>query len=371
MGQIKIAENFHPGEFIKEELEARDWTQVELSEILGRDARTVNELVLGKRSITPETAKALAEAFDTSAELWMNLESAYQLSRSQLANNVIARRSKLYQLAPIKEMVKRHWIEWSDNIDVLEARVMSFFEISSLEDHIAMDHSPRKSTDETNPNHMAWLFRAKHLAKAVSVKKYSKKSFNECLKKLKALTHDVNEIRHVPKILADAGIRLIIIEHLPKTKIDGAILWLDERSPVIAISMRYDRIDNFWHTLMHELLHVRNQDGLRGGIIDVDIMSNIENKTIKERNADTWAANALINKEELDDFIIRVAPLYGTRKILNFAKRIKVHPSIVVGQLHWRKEIHYSKQRKMLAKVKHLITKTTLTDGWGEGSPPV
>lgn len=371
MEQKKIAERFHPGEFIKEELEERDWSQIELSEILGRDKRLVNELVLGKRSITPETAKALAEAFGTSAELWMNLESAYQLGRSKSADNVISRRSRLYQLAPIKEMVKRHWIEWSDNIDVLETSVMSYFGASTLKKPFAFKHASRKSAKETNPSHIAWVNKAKQLARAVSVKRYSERSFNECLNKLKALTNDVNEVRRIPKILADAGIRLVIIEHLPKTKIDGATLWLDVKSPVIALSLRYDRIDNFWHTLMHELRHVKNKDGLDNPIIDIDIMGNKEEKSVYEKRIDLWASHTLIDKDELKDFIIRVGPLYGTKKIINFAKRIKVHPGIVVGQLHNKEEIHWSKQRRMLVKIRDLITQAALTDGWGEGSPPV
>jgi HTH-type transcriptional regulator/antitoxin HigA len=71
-------EVFSPGEFIKEELEARDWTQNDLAVILGRQLRTVSDIVTGKRGITPETAKGLGQAFGTSAQLWMNLESAYR-----------------------------------------------------------------------------------------------------------------------------------------------------------------------------------------------------------------------------------------------------------------------------------------------------
>jgi HTH-type transcriptional regulator / antitoxin HigA len=66
------AEVFPPGEFIREDLEARSWTQADLAEILGRDLRLVNQLVGGKRAITPETAKGLAQAFGTGPEFWMN-----------------------------------------------------------------------------------------------------------------------------------------------------------------------------------------------------------------------------------------------------------------------------------------------------------
>jgi addiction module HigA family antidote len=78
------AEVFHAGEFLKEELEARNLTQAELAEIMGRPTQAVSELVLGKRGVTPETAKGLAAAFGTSAEYWMNLETAYQLSKASI-----------------------------------------------------------------------------------------------------------------------------------------------------------------------------------------------------------------------------------------------------------------------------------------------
>lgn len=84
------AEVFHPGEFLRDELEARGWTQADLAEILGRPLKTVNEVIVGKKAITPETARGLAAAFGTSAQFWMNLESAYQLHRAG-ANEAAAR----------------------------------------------------------------------------------------------------------------------------------------------------------------------------------------------------------------------------------------------------------------------------------------
>ena len=73
------AEVFPPGELLAEELEARGWTQTDLADILGRPHRLVNEIIAGKRRITPETAMGLAAALGTTAALWLNLESAYQL----------------------------------------------------------------------------------------------------------------------------------------------------------------------------------------------------------------------------------------------------------------------------------------------------
>src|SRR5215470_9304301 len=89
------ADVFPPGEFIRDELEARGWTQTEFAEIIGRPKRTVNELITGKRGITPETARELAAALGPSAQFWMNLDAAYQLSKVAPATDRIAREAAL------------------------------------------------------------------------------------------------------------------------------------------------------------------------------------------------------------------------------------------------------------------------------------
>ncbi|MGR3177231.1 MAG: helix-turn-helix domain-containing protein [Candidatus Anammoxibacter sp.] len=371
MNNRKVAEIFPPGEFIKEELEARNWSQIDLAEIIDRDPTVINSIIMGKRPINPTLAKAIGDAFGTSAQYWMNLESSYQLWQAEDADNLIPRRAKLYQIAPIKEMIKRHWLEVSGNIEVLEGRVMQFFEINALDKPIHFSHAPRKGgTEEISMSQMAWLYRAKQLAKAVHAKKFSNKSFKIGLTQLKKLLHDVQGVRYVPQVLAESGIRLIILEHLPHTRIDGVAFWLNDRSPVIVLSMRYDRIDYFWYTLFHELGHVANKDGLTNVQIDSDLVGDqekiLDQKSDIEKQADLFATEFLIKKSAIDDFIVRVHPLYGKQKILGFAKRIGVHPGIVVGQLQFKKEIPWSSYRQMLDKVKHIITQSALTDGWGQ-----
>ena len=373
MGERKIAEAFPVGEFIKEELEARNWSQMELAEIIGRQPSVVSDLILGKRSMSPELAKAFGRAFNTDAEYWMNLDTIYQLWRMQDSDDVISRRARLYQIAPIKEMTKRHWIEASENIDVLEKRVMEFFNIKSLDEPIDLPCAARKKTGDILTSHKAWFCRAKQLARAVDARAFSDQSFKDALPKLKNLLHNTVEIRHIPKILAEAGIRLVIIEQLSPSGIDGVTLWLDETSPVIALSLRLDRIDGFWFTLAHELGHIKRRDGLRRKpILDIHIVSeggeNLEKHEIEEQ-VNSFAADFLVPRSELDNFILRIRPLYGKQKIINFAKTMGVHPGIVVGQLQFRGEIDWSVHRKLLDKVKHIITQSALTDGWGQILP--
>lgn len=75
------AEVFPPGEILRDELEERGWTQTDLAEIIGRPVGLVNEIIKGKRGISPETAREFSAAFGTSPEFWMNLDAIYQLSR--------------------------------------------------------------------------------------------------------------------------------------------------------------------------------------------------------------------------------------------------------------------------------------------------
>src|SRR5206468_1751599 len=112
-----VAEVFPPGVFIKEELEERGWTQADLAVILGVYPSMVNEIISGKRSISPEIANGLGVAFGTGAQFWLNMDAAYQLSRTEPTDDAIARRAKLYETFPVRDITRRHWVEHSDNID--------------------------------------------------------------------------------------------------------------------------------------------------------------------------------------------------------------------------------------------------------------
>ena len=369
------AEVFPPGEFIREEIEERGWTQEDLAEILGRPLRLVNEIIMGKRGITPETANGIAAAFGTSAQFWMNLESMYRLSQIRTRNtNTVERRARLYSLGPIKEMIKRHWLEPSENINILEQRFMEFIRAETLD--IAPTfyaHAARKSTPyhTDTPAQTIWLYRARQVAEAMTANRYSPNHCSAVVEELRNLTSDPEETRHAPRLLADAGIRLLVVEPLRGSRIDGACFWLSDDEPVVAISMRYDRIDYFWHTLMHELEHVKNQDGLANSnaSIDTNRGERTSDQPEYEKQIDSSAAQSLVAQEELEDFVNRAGPLYSYRSITGFASRMGVHPGIVVGQLQHREEIGYSNFRKLLVPVRNSVTGAALTDGWGHFVP--
>ncbi len=182
MGNRTPAEVFAPGEFIAEELEARNWSQIELAEVLGRPPRLISQLITGKCSITPETAKGLGAAFGTGAEFWMNLERDYRLAHAVHDDAAVERRSRLYAKAPVKEMVNRRWIEPSEKFEVLEKRVLDFLHIKSFDEEPGLVHAAKKgaSYEEVTSAQWAWLFRIIQIADGISVPAYSPHALTAC-----------------------------------------------------------------------------------------------------------------------------------------------------------------------------------------------
>jgi HTH-type transcriptional regulator/antitoxin HigA len=357
-----------PGKEIRKLLQDHGWTQDDLARILKRPLPTINQIIQGKRAITPDMAIVLAAAFGTTPEKWVSMEATYRLSLAKANPDPVQKRAKLYTYAPIKDMQRRLWIKQTDAIEEQEQIVCQFFEVNSLDEEPIITGVMRESiqSSKLNPSQKAWCFRAKHLAKALYVNPFNKMASNQILSQLLELATYPEETRHVSKILANFGIRFLVIEPLSSSRIDGAAIWLDATSPVIVLSLRYDRIDAFWFTLMHELSHILHGDA---SIDDALFSDGVQIPSIAkddiERRADEDAAASLIPPDKLSSFILRVSPLYSKDRINRFANRLKIHPGIIVGQLQYRGEISYSANREMLVKVREIVANSTVTDGWG------
>ena len=302
----------------------------------------------------------------------MDQEFAYRLSKvSKVDVPKVSRRARLFALGPVNEMVKRGWLEQSRDIAVLEQRFMQLSMLTILD--VAPTfyaHAFRKSTPyhTDTPAQTLWLFRVRQLAGLVPAARYSEHRYKEIVEGLRKLVPSPEEVRHVPRLLAEAGVRLVVVEPLKGTRIDGVCFWLADDAPVVAISMRYNRIDYFWHTLMHELAHLKNQDGLANdhAIVDVEREYQSASPLAHEREADRIATETLVPRDALENFISRLAPLYSSRAIRGFAATTGTHAGIVVGQLQHRREVSYSKYRQLLVPVRNFIVEAALTDGWGQ-----
>ena len=307
-------------------------TQADLAIITGLSRQTINYIISGRTSIAPETAFTLAKAFENDPAGWLKLESEYRLSLYQEESEPeledVERRSHIMQIAPIRDMQRRGWIKSSKHFDEIESELKRFFATDDLQTQMSFPVAYSKSTKVPSDDRavQAWLYRAKQIAQTMPVEKFDDKKLETAKKNLRRVAAFSKETYRVPQILAKCGVRFIVIEPLPHTKVDGAAFWLNENSPVVALSIRFDRMDSFWFTLMHELEHISNKDAIS---VDHEIEEMAKQGRVLhdiEKRANEGAAANLIDPSELESFIRRVSPLYSRDKIIQFAHRIKIHP---------------------------------------------
>jgi HTH-type transcriptional regulator / antitoxin HigA len=349
-----------PGQIISRELAAREWTQKDLAQIINRPEQTISAIVNGTKQITPETALELASAFGTSAEFWTNLESNYRLflARSAQKNDEIERKSKLYKFAPIAEMAKRGWINLEDSIDGLERQLFTFFEIDSLEATPKFQSNFRCNRQKKPATiaQLAWLKRVESIANTQSLPPFDLAIFKAKIPDILALNIDPANISILPQMLMNVGVHFVVVPHLQKTYLDGATFWLNDslserlrQRPAIAMTLRYDRIDYFWFTLMHEIAHI----WLEHEGYFLDDIKNIEDTPI-EYEADSKAADWLVSQDILTEFLTNNRRL-SKDAIAEFARSQNIHPGIIVGRLQKIGKVPYQHHRKFLVNVKQYL----------------
>ncbi|MEX1126041.1 MAG: HigA family addiction module antitoxin, partial [Acidimicrobiia bacterium] len=165
---VRAAEVFPPSEYLREELEARGWTEVEFAHILDRPIQMVSEILNDRKEITPETALEIGHALGTSPELWLNLQATYRLevARKDADLTRVERRARLRGFVPIREVRNRGWIPDTDDLDVMEEAVCNFLGMASLDDEPRFSVAARRTNADTRltPEQTAWIARVRQLA---------------------------------------------------------------------------------------------------------------------------------------------------------------------------------------------------------------
>jgi HTH-type transcriptional regulator/antitoxin HigA len=367
-----------PGQLIKALLEANGWSNRVLAIVLDIDETGVGRLVSDKRAVDADLALTLEEVFGVSAERFLELQKSYDLAKARISNLPDPKRmarAKLYGELPVSEMIKRGWISAKDIRDeAVPSELMRFFGVKRLDDIEILPHAAKKTNVNTaaTPAQLAWLYRVRQIAGQMLVAKYNPTALTGAIGKLKNLLGAAEEARKAPRILAEHGIRFLIVESLPSAKIDGVCFWLDDNSPVVALSMRFDRIDNFWFVLRHELEHVRQRHGIAAIMLDTELEGDKagtgEGVIEEERLANSAAAEFCVPQKMLNAFIARKAPMFMERDILAFAKMANVHPGLVAGQLRHRIG-RYDRFGNHIIKIRSIVTPNAITDGWGDVAP--
>ena len=335
----------HPGVFIREELAARGWDQVDLAYILDIKVQQLSLLLNGRRNITPDMAVALGDAFDVPADFFANLQKHYDLQKAKRPDPGVRTRASWVSTFPVREMIRRGWIEDTE-ADLLDLQMMRFFKTKSVKDIPYIGdgevhaHAAKKSDyEEVTPAQLVWLQRVRMIAQTMDCPGYSRDGLVEALPNIRAHMNDKEDLSEIPHILWKCGVRFAVVEPLCGSKIDGVCTWLDEQ-PVIGMSTRLNRPDNLCFVIRHEIEHILQEDGKQTCYSHVDVFEpdrDVDELPVEERRADEAAAEFLIPQAKLASFMNRKGKFISEKDVLAFSARHHIHPSIVIGQIQYRR----------------------------------
>ncbi len=376
---VKPADFRTPGQYIQALLEERGWSQRVLAIVLAMDETGINKIVKGKRPVDAALALSLGELFDVAPDEFLALQQSFDLAQAKLVARPDpgrAVRARLFGDLPVAEMIKRGWISADSVRDVaqVEAALARFFGVATVAEIEILPHAAKRTevSVSATPTQLAWLYRCKEIAGEMLTAQYTPDAVRAAIGRLAPLRIAPEQTRHVPRILAECGIRFVIVESLPSAKIDGVCFWLDDARPVIGMSLRHDRIDNFWFVLRHELEHVLRLHGRGAAMLDTELEGERaglgDSVTEEERLANDAAAEFCVPRRSLDQLIARKAPFFAERDVLGFARTVGVHPGLVAGQLQHRTG-RYDRFRSHQVKVRSCITPSAMVDGWGDVAP--
>ena len=333
-----------PGETLAEILEERNMSQSELAQRMGRPKKTINEIIKGKAEITIDTALQIQLVLGTPASFWIERERLY---REYLARKNENQRLKGYlgwlKQIPYRQMTELGWLKFDeDKIEQLRES-LNFFAVVSPEQweeiwgrNLSIDFRKSQAFDSDQGAITAWLRQGEIEASKINCADYNELKFRDALRQIRSLTIKSIEVfqPQMIELCAAAGVALAFVPELPKTMVHGATRWLGSHRALIQLSDRYKTNDHFWFSFFHEaghiLLHGKRTLFLEGQDIQ---------DTIKEKEADVFAANFLIAPRDWQRFIANNSL---NRKAINqFAEQLGIHPGIIVGRMQHEQIISY------------------------------
>ena len=298
----------------------------------------VSEVLSGKRAITMPMARALHEHLGIPADVLLRRPDA---TREPPLAELDWRRF------PLRAMATRGWIPDVPNIATRAEELIGtlieraggapvasaalYRKTDTLRANAKMDPYALKAwcwqvlaTANRDPPH------GDYTAGAVTL---------DLLKHVARLSWSKDGPKQAQAFLGANGIPLVIVEHLPRTYLDGAALRLGDGRPVVALTLRYDRLDNFWFCLLHELAHVgRHMDHNDGHafVDDLTLRSLDEGRQDpREAQADEWAEEALLPRTIWETSTVREHPT--PMAVLELAQALHVHPAIVAGRVRYER----------------------------------
>lgn len=316
-----------PIEAIRFRMEQQNLMQRDLVPFIGSRSR-VSEVLSGKRPLTLSMIRALHHGLGIPAKVLLQEHDPSELEEIGIEWNRF----------PVKEMIARGWIkESSSNLrDKTEDLLRRFFSPLGSPAEIAAMYKQTESVRSvrTMDKYALAAWTARIMIRALEdpppVEYRPEIVTLEFMREVARLSWSDSGPRLAQEFLRKNGIPLIIEPHLPHTHLDGAAIMVWRDRPVVGLSLRHDRVDNFWFCLMHELAHVSLHygQGFTHFYDDLDVKSSDDPR---EREADQFASEALIPEE-----VWAKSPAKSLRSpeaAQHLANRLRIHPAIVAGRM--------------------------------------
>ena len=345
-----------PGEILAEEIEVRGMTQRELAARLGRPPQVVNEIIRGKKAITPDTAIGLSQVLGIEASYWMNLEADYQMTLARERSRAsMSEQEQWLSLYPVRDLIKRGWIEAGRDKASRVQALMSFLEVASIEPRVYQEAVGFRITDAAREKISmgtlaAWLRKGELDAENIETAEYDAGAFRRALAEIRHLTVQPPEefLPCMETLCADAGVAFCVVQELPKLGANGAARWLNDSKALIQMNIRGKWADVFWFSFFHEAGHVlrhRHQRRIVVDGLDVD-----PDAAAIEAEADEFARDFLIDPEHWRDF--RNSGYFGPGDVYEFANLVGIAPFVVVGRLQKEGLVPYNRFAGMKRRYK-------------------
>ncbi|TCO10850.1 HigA family addiction module antitoxin [Natronoflexus pectinivorans] len=341
----------HPGTLIKDELEARpELKQKDLAKEIGVKASFLNEIIKGNRPITADIAILLEEALEIPADYWMKFQSQFEIDKARVKEKNINRIKNREIWKVIKEYVPVNYFKklgyLKDSLEKDIPAIKAIYNVSSVDDLVTTfaghklsfyRKSEKLQVDEKNM--LAWSSLAMYEAKQQSVSAFNPENINQLCQKLNTIFFENdNTIEKVKSTLNQFGIKLVQIEKLDKTPVDGFSFW-SENNPAIALTLRHKRIDNFAFTLMHEIAHIylHITTNKEKSFLDLTLKNS---KDVFESEADQFAQERLIPEDCWKNIKSNKLPP-NDDKLLEVSHNYQIHPAILLGRISYEMN-HYA-----------------------------
>lgn len=335
----------HPGTILWYELEDREISQKDFAVMIGMQKSHLNELIKGKRPLTKPIADKIEEVLGISAVSLVNMQTQYEYDMKVIeqrgveeleAQNTLSLYNEIFD---VKTLFKRIGKESYTAVQQMQYITENLCLPKPAELKLETSGMFRKSakTGQDPRMLMTWRLLAELNAKGQKVSQpFNHERRNEVVSALVRALHDNRSTENtVKEILATEGIAFCIEEKVDKASVDG-YSYIEDGTPYIILTKRYDRIDNFAFALMHEVGHIylHYLDGSRR---DCKLsIPDYDNESAEEKEANAFAANALIPNEEWKNAPkVRVNPALIQRKYTQWANEKGLNKWIVLGRISY------------------------------------